>query len=98
VGDEAPAADFRRIAGPIRSSRGRLHLLNYESLTMAAQFADVTLPEPELEHLVITVPVGAHTCEIVQLTDPDDDLDGPGPDFVLALTPGGSAAPWPEPA
>jgi len=99
VGGPAPAG-FRRTAGAIHSRAGRLHLLNYESLTMAAQFPDVTLPEPHLKHLVLTVEPGDHTVEVVQLTDPDD-LDaepGPGPDFVLTLTPGATLPPWTGPA
>ena len=38
------ASGFREVVGSIDASRGRLLLTNYESLTMAAQFRDVTLP------------------------------------------------------
>jgi cold shock CspA family protein len=97
VDEPAPAAGFRRATGPIRVSAGQLHLTNYESLTMAAQFPDVRLPEPHLSDLVIDLPAGDYRCEIVQLHDPDDDEPGDSVDFVLALTRGGQGDPWPDP-
>src|SRR6266508_3748981 len=36
---------FRAVNGPLQVVGGSLLLTNYESLTMAAQFKDVTLPE-----------------------------------------------------
>ncbi|WP_446217599.1 hypothetical protein [Micromonospora sp. IBHARD004] len=44
----APPTGFRRTIGPIHVTAGQLHLTNYESLTMAAQFGQVRLPEPHL--------------------------------------------------
>jgi hypothetical protein len=66
---------YRRVSGPIRVSAGQLHLTNYESLTMAAQFPDVRLPEPHLRDLVFEVPDGEYVCEIIQLADPGSDQD-----------------------
>ncbi|MEO3743721.1 hypothetical protein [Plantactinospora sp. B5E13] len=88
-GPAAPAG-FRRTAGTIRVTAGQLHLVNYESLTMAAQFDHVRLPEPHLCDLVFDLPNGEYGCEIVQLDDPDADSDhAPDPDqphFVVRLT------------
>jgi hypothetical protein len=104
VDGPAPPAGFRRTIGPIRVTAGQLHLVNYESLTMAAQFDDVRLPERHLQDLVFDVPTGTYGCEIVQLDDPDgdfEDLDGDRrtvPDFVLSLTTGRAVEPWREPA
>lgn len=94
VTDGSPApAGFRRVSGPIRVTAGRLHLVNYESLSMVAQFPDVHLPEAYLADLVVEVPPGDYTCEIVQLADPEDgDDDG----FVITVTPGAGPAPWTE--
>ena len=90
VTDGRPApAGARRVSGPIRVTAGRLHLLNYESLSMAAQFADVRLPEAHLADLVVEVPPGDYTCEIVQLADDEG--------FVIGVTPGTGPAPWTGP-
>jgi len=62
---------FREVIGSIASSRGRLLLTNYESLTMAAQFADVSLPEAHEQERVLQVQPGLYDCRIVQLSDPD---------------------------
>lgn len=89
---DGPAAPtgFRRTTGAIRVTAGQLHLVNHESLTMAAQFDHVRLPEPHLRDLVFDLPNGEYGCEIVQLDDPDADSDhGPvrdRPHFVVRLT------------
>jgi hypothetical protein len=89
IGESAPPGGFRRTAGPIRVTGGRLYLANYEALTMAAQFLDTILPEPHDQHLTFEVPAGDWHCEIVQTQDPDLDeaAEHTVPDFVLALTP-----------
>jgi len=87
-GGAAPAG-FRRVSGPIRVTAGRLALVGYESLSMVAQFADERLPEAHLADLVVEVPPGDYTCEIVQLADDEG--------FVIAVTPGAGPATWAEP-
>ena len=64
------ASGFREVVGSIGASRGRLLLTNYESLTMAAQFPDVTLPEAHERGQVLSVSPGLYDCRIVQLSDP----------------------------
>lgn len=90
---------FRHVSGPIRVTAGRLLLVNYETLTMAAQFADVALPEPHLADLLVDVPSGDHSCQIIQAIDPDadDDIDDTT-HFILTLTTGQAHAPWSSPA
>jgi hypothetical protein len=82
------ARGFREVAGPVVSTQGRL-LLTSNSLGMAAQYADVTLPEPHERDQVVMVPTGEYNCRIVQLHDPGlfaDDRKGIGePDFVIEL-------------
>jgi len=39
------ARGYREVSGPLKIVGGALMVTNYESLTMAAQFKDVTLPE-----------------------------------------------------
>jgi hypothetical protein len=96
VTTEAPRHAGRSVTGTIVSTRGRLCITNYEALTMAAQFADVSLPEPHMEDLVLDVDVGALSCTVTQLHD-DDSL--PGPHFAISLSPAGAASePWLRPA
>jgi hypothetical protein len=103
-GGPAQPPGFRRAVGPIRVAAGQLHLTNYESLTMAAQFDDIRLPEPHLQDLVLNLPAGLYSCEIVQLHDPEDDPDdqpghqGTTSHFVVILTTGRHPEPWSEPA
>lgn len=65
------ASGFREIIGSIASSRGRLLLTNYESLTMAAQFDDIVLPETHEQNQVLQVSPGIYDCRIIQFSDPD---------------------------
>ncbi len=67
------ASGFREVVGSIGASRGRLLLTNYESLTMAAQFPDVTLPQADERGQVLSVSPGLYDCRIVQLSDPESD-------------------------
>ncbi len=67
------AAGFREVTGSITASRGRLLLTNYESLTMAAQFPDVSLPQAHEREQVLSVSPGLYDCRIIQLSDPESD-------------------------
>jgi len=95
----APEQFFRACEGSIIASRGRLLLTNYESLSMAAQFADVVLPEPHQRGLVVEVEPGAYRCHIAQLRDPEAP-PASGADFALGLEassdmlPAWRAIPW----
>jgi hypothetical protein len=62
---------FREIVGSIVTSQGRLLLTNYESLTMAAQFPDVKLPQRHEKEQVLTVSPGLYDCRVIQLSDPE---------------------------
>src|SRR6476619_1874578 len=66
---------FREFTAPVYAAGGYLLLTNFESLTIAAQFDDVKLPEPHQTDLLIPVPTGSYSCRIVQRFDPE--LDGP---------------------
>ena len=57
----------------INNSTGDLHLLNYDSLTMAAQFDDHLLPDEESKKYRISLPVGLLKVRIIQLIDPTKD-------------------------
>jgi hypothetical protein len=102
--EAAAAAGFREVTGPITTTRGRLFLGSYASLTMAATYDDVTLPEPHETPNVLRVPAGDYRCRIVQMRDPEADVDDDwilrGVHFVIELTPDAAgpaswaAVPW----
>jgi hypothetical protein len=88
---------FREVAGSVGVVGGSLLLTNYESLTMAAQFKDVTLPEKHQEDLLVSLPDGDYTCRIIQMFDPEQEesVGDENPDFVVeVLNATGKAAPW----
>jgi hypothetical protein len=75
-----------------------LLVTNYESLTMAAQFSDVRLPQAHEQANVIRVPAGSYDVRVVQHVDPDGDELEAGPDFSVQLTATNApTAPWSEP-
>src|SRR5262245_26301358 len=51
--NKAKVKGFREARGPLQVVGGSLLLTNYESLTMAAQFKDVTLPEKHQDDLLV---------------------------------------------
>jgi hypothetical protein len=91
------ARGFREVIGPLRVVGGSLLLTNYDSLTMAAQFKDVTLPEKHQEDLLVSLPDGDYTCRVIQMFDPEQvEAAGNGePDFVVEVQKAaGKTATW----
>lgn len=77
---------FRQLTGFINILDNRLCLANYETLTMAAQFSDVRLPEPHLNYLTLPLNNGFYRCRIVQLFDPNSSSDSSqNVDFAIEL-------------
>jgi hypothetical protein len=88
---------LREASGPLQVVGGSLLLTNYESLTMAAQFKDVTLPEKHQEDLLVSLPDGDYTCRIIQMFDPEQEeaVGDDNPDFVVeVLKATGKSAAW----
>ena len=53
---------------------------------MAAQFADVSLPEPHQSELLLGVSRGKYNCRIVQMLNPEkEDRSGGPADFIIEL-------------
>lgn len=79
---------FREVSGPIHVVGGSILLTNYESLTTAAQFNDVALPENHQKHLLLPVPDGEYRCRIVQMFDPEraESAGDNRPDFVIEVS------------
>lgn len=87
-------AGFRQTMGTIVSLRGRLLVTNYESLTMAAQYRDETLPQRHETDCVVTVDPGSYLCRITQLRNPDDLDDAETTvDFIVELAASNQAEP-----
>jgi hypothetical protein len=76
---------FREVVGALQVVGGSVLVTNYESLTMAAEFDDVRLPEPHEKHQVVELPDGTYGCRVVQMFDPEqEDSAGEGSvDFML---------------
>ena len=93
---------YRELTGGIVCTGGRLLLTNYESLTMAAQLERVVLPQDDERDQVLELDPGPYLCRIVQLHDPEDESEHPGPGFMLELVrtgelpPPWDAIPWGE--
>jgi len=88
---------FREARGPLQIVGGSLLLTNYESLTMAAQFKDVTLPEKHEVDLVMSLADGDYTCRIIQMFDPEQEesVGNDKPDFVVEILKAtGKVAAW----
>jgi hypothetical protein len=93
---------FREVTGPICVVGGSVLVTSYESLTMAAQFDDVRLPQTQERDQQVEVPDGGYRCRVVQMFDPNggDSAEDGSPDFVLVLseltedTPAWSDIPW----
>jgi hypothetical protein len=97
----AVLSGFREVAGTIAATQGRLLLTSYESLTMAAQFEDTTLPEPHESEQVIQVEPGTYRCRIIQLHDHADTeehdriVEAADVHYVLELLPSAAGEdPW----
>jgi hypothetical protein len=84
---KAEVKGFREVTGPLRIVGGSLLVTNYESLTMAAQFKDVTLPERNQEDLLVSLPDGDYTCRIIQIYDPEQEesASANNADFVVEV-------------
>ena len=81
---------YRDFLAVIECSSGVLHLANYDSLTMAAQFDDYEMPDEETADYAIEVPKGLYKVRVVQLLTPDErswDAHEDEPHFLLELEP-----------
>jgi len=84
---KAKVKGFQEVSGPLQVAGGSMLLTSYESLTMAAQFKGVTLPEKHHEDLLVSLPDGDYTCRIIQMFDPEQEESAGDdkPDFVVEV-------------
>lgn len=85
---------IRELIGPIEVTHGRLLLTSYESLTMAAHYADIRLPEPHEEDQLVEVPSGSYRCRIIQVheesAEDENDERNQAADWIIELVPDGT--------
>lgn len=80
---------FREFSATICATSDNLLLTNYEALTMAAQFEDVSLPLNHHKDLIIPVAPGIYQCRIIQRFNPelaDITQRDQKADFLIELT------------
>jgi len=65
---------FQSFQGKIKVSQSKLHLINYESITLAAHFEDEKLPNSDIEALYVPLENGIYNVNVRQLFDPEKDL------------------------
>ncbi len=89
---------IRAFEGSITASDGKLHIISYSSLTMAAQFEDERLPSFHEATNCIEVERGTYRVRIIQLFDPARTEETPAPDFIIELEAGDApicrSIPW----
>jgi len=76
---------YRREEALIQVTNGKLHLVNYETLSMAAQFQDTKLPENHLAGLFIELENGTYLVEFVQIINPEEVEKRAEIDFEIRL-------------
>ena len=64
---------FREFTGFLDVQENAVHLINYDSLTMAAQFDDIQLPDKETSKYRVDIPSGLYKFRILQLVDTSQD-------------------------
>lgn len=70
-----PVADkeIKSFEGKINVTKSKLYLLNYETISIAAQFDDKHLSEDDLKDYCIPLENGVYSVTIRQLLDPEED-------------------------
>jgi hypothetical protein len=64
---------FRKAEGYIKVSDNQLFLVNYDCLTMSAQFEDEKVPDKNCSNYKIDIENGIYKVDIVQFYNVDED-------------------------
>jgi len=75
---------LRENRGMIEVTNGRLYLVNYESLAMAAQFKDMQLPENHYKDLFVNLDNGKYRLNFRQLSSPSN-FESKDIDFEIVI-------------
>jgi hypothetical protein len=79
---------FREVTAKIISTNGRLNIVSYDSLTMAAQFADEVLPSKQDGSYFISTAPGPYKVRVIQMYNPDSAEETQTPQFLIEIEPG----------
>lgn len=84
---QTEARGVREVSGPLQVAGGSLLVTNYESLTMAAAYEDVTLPEKHEQDQLLFLPDGNNVCTIMQMFDSEKEESAGhrAADFVIQV-------------
>lgn len=77
----------REFTAPLRVRGNSALFTSYESLTMAAQYRNVALPQPHEREQYFQIPNGNYACRVLQMFD-SEEQESAGedkPDFVVEL-------------
>ncbi|GLR16155.1 hypothetical protein [Portibacter lacus] len=84
-GEETIKKPFRKEEAIIQVTNNKLYLVNYETLTMAAQFEHVILPENHLNQLFIELDNGYYLTSFCQVQNPELYVENSKFDFEIKL-------------
>ena len=94
------ASGFREMIGTIHLSMGEAFLLDYDDLTMSAQFENESLPGAEARERRFAAAPGIYECRIIQMIDPESYLltdacldPDRAPEFIIEIRPAAVAHP-----
>ncbi|MBC6972213.1 hypothetical protein H9I32_07225 [Bacillus sp. Xin] len=74
VGEESLKQEcFRKAEGYIRVTENQLYLIDYDCLTMAAQFEDEKVPDKNCSKYKIDIENGLYKVEVLQFYNVDND-------------------------
>ncbi|PEY43938.1 hypothetical protein CN354_01870 [Bacillus cereus] len=74
VGEEPIKQEcFRKAEGYIRVTENQLYLVDYDCLTMAAQFEDEKVPDENCSNYKIDIENGVYKVEVLQFYNVDND-------------------------
>ncbi len=74
IGQEKPVDKYyRKAVGYIKVTENRLYLVDYDCLTMAAQFEDEKVPDKNCSKYKIEIENGFYKVEVFQYYDVDND-------------------------
>ena len=68
---------FKETIGSIKATENSLHLVSYDSLTMAAQYSDEKLPSKHEQEFIIPVSEGIYKIRLVQMHNPEKTFEQP---------------------
>jgi hypothetical protein len=84
--EQSSKIEFRESKGVIEVTEKKLYLTNYDTLTMAAQFNDLKLPEIHHKELFYTLDNGIYMVKIRQMNNPEETkTNNQDTDFEIIL-------------